>query len=318
MEKPKVILNKKRDFSDVINATFSFITQEIKVYGKMLLYYAGIPVLAASILGAYFSGTELSTMFLKLETGSDYQLGLDYQLKVIGVNLLNAMVYVLLSGLSYAYLVTYKENGAGGFELQDVWSRFKKGIGTMILFAVIISIIAGVVIAVASLLVVLGTIFGSPALSVVVGIPAALFLLCVFIYFLVTLSPAGMIIYDESPDFSNIFTRCFELIKGSWWQTFGIIFILGIIYSMVSSLFSIPVLVSSILEGIAYSSSPEVVASQSKSFAFVLTALISTLGGNAIYPILAIGCGIQYFNLKEKRENLDLLGRIEEISDSTI
>ena len=319
MEKPKVILNKKRDFSDVINATFSFISQEIKVYGKLLLYYGGIPILAISIMGAFLSGTELSTIFASLESGGDYDLGLNYQLKVIAANLLNALVYACISGLTFAYLVQYKLYGSGGFQVQDVWKRFNKGFANLFLFGVLlffISAIVGVVIALIVFLI--GTMGGPVVLALVFGIPAFIFMFCVVVYFAVTFSTAGMIIYDENPDFGGIFTRCFELIKGSWWQTFGVLFILMIIYSMVSSLFSIPVLISGVLEGIAFANGSEVIATDSKSFSFVFTSLISTLGSNVLYPVVAIGCGIQYFNLREKRENLDLLGRIEDISGSSI
>ena len=59
MEKPTVILEKERDFTDLINATFAFIGQEFKMLFKVIFFYAGIFIIAGAILQASYTGNTI-------------------------------------------------------------------------------------------------------------------------------------------------------------------------------------------------------------------------------------------------------------------
>ena len=281
MNKPLVELNKKRDFSDVINATFAFIIQEIKRYGKTILYYGGIPILLAGIAGAVFSGAELSNVFSQMSSGeiSAHSLGASYQFKVLAVNLLITVVYLCLSGLTAAYMVLYSDPSREGFGIADVWLQFKAKFVKQLSFYLLVFLVVAAIAMVFSFIFIglgIGAGYGGSRLLV-----------------------ALMVI---------------DLIKGSWWQSFAIILVIYLIYSIISSLFSIPVMVSSMVKGFVAASGGGFDAGN-LSFTMVLTSLISTLGSLLIYPILIVGVGIQYYNLKEKTDNVGLIERIAQMSD---
>lgn len=319
MNKPRVELNKERDFSDVINATFAFIIQEIKRYGKTILYYGGIPILLAGIAGAVFSGAELSNVFSQMSSGeiSAHSLGASYQFKVLAVNLLITAVYLCLSGLTAAYMVLYSDPSREGFGIADVWLQFKAKFVKQLSFYLLVFLVVAAIAMVFSFIFIglgIGAGYGGSRLLLALMVIAVILLLLFFIYLSVPLSMANMVIYAEDVDLGKVFKRCLDLIKGSWWQSFAIILVIYLIYSIISSLFSIPVMVSSMIKGFVAASGGGFDAGN-LSFTMVLTSLISTLGSLLIYPILIVGVGIQYYNLKEKTDNVGLIERIAQMSD---
>ncbi len=54
MMNQNVIVSKKREFGDVLNAGFAFIKQEYKKIWTMMVMYAGVPVLLYAALYAFF------------------------------------------------------------------------------------------------------------------------------------------------------------------------------------------------------------------------------------------------------------------------
>jgi hypothetical protein len=55
MNKQEIELKKYRDFTDVFNASFAFISQELKRLFQVIGLYAGIPVIIAVIMNAYYT-----------------------------------------------------------------------------------------------------------------------------------------------------------------------------------------------------------------------------------------------------------------------
>jgi len=318
MDKPVVVLKKSRDFSDVINATFAFISQEFKSYGRVFLYYAGIPILLSAIAGAFFSGTEITRVFSNMDGINDSMdvLGASYFVKLGILFLLSIVVYVFISGLTASYLQLYSEKGRSGFEANDVWQSFIthlwRLVGFYLLFFIGFIFIGGVLGIVISSF----SLAGSGGVGAFIIIFLSMLLFFVFlIYASVPLSMGYLVIYSEDRSLGGLFKRVFELVKGHWWQSFGVIFVLSLIYSIISSLFSIPVFISSVMQGFLTASGGDPIGSDSLTVTMIVGSLIGTLGQFIMYPIILVGIGVQYFNLREQKDNEGLLEKVSEMAE---
>lgn len=318
MEKPTVLLKKSRDFSDVINATFAFISQEFKSYGKVILYYGGIPILLTAIAGAFFSGTEMSKIFSQmgaLENSMDI-FGVSYFAKIALVYVLSLLVFVFISGLTAAYMELYTLKGRNNFETNEVWHLFTSSVGQLIGFYLLVFL--GFVILGGGIAIIIASfsLVGSGGVGAALTIFLAMMIFLVLVvYVSVPLSLGYVIIYSEERSFGALFSRMFQLVKGSWWQTFGIIFVLFLIYSLLGSLFSIPVFISSMMQGIVSASGGDPIGGENLTFTMIVVSLISTLGQFIMYPIMLIGVGVQYYNLREQKDNDSLLKKVAEMAE---
>jgi hypothetical protein len=284
----------------------------------VFLLYAGIPILLAAIAGAFFTGTEMSNVFSQMGN-TDYPsevFGASYFLNVGLVYLLSMVVYVFISGLTAAYMHLYTVKGRNGFEPNEVWKYFTTFVWKLVGFYLLVflgfAVVGGTIAAVLGGLSVLGE--GGVGAAVVIFFSMLLFLV-LGLYVAVPMSMGYLVIYTEDRSLSALFKRVFELVKGFWWQTFGVIFILILIYSIVSSLFSIPIFISSVLQGVLSATGGDPIGGENLTFTMVLVSLIGTLGQFIMYPIMLIGIGVQYFNLREKKDNEGLLEKVAEMAE---
>lgn len=112
---------------------------------------------------------------------------------------------------------------------------------------------------------------------------------------------------EEDLDFGQAMSRCFELVKGHWWSTFGLLLITGIIAYMISIACSIgPVLVLSLLRDLDL---PSTLGRITEILIMLVTELISVAG----YSIVLIAAAVQYYNLVERVEGVGLMERIDHI-----
>src|SRR5690554_6896170 len=108
MKKPLINLEKERDFTDVINTTFSFIKQEFKPLMKTVLLCVGLPIIIASSFAAIYSQNAMANMFDALQ-GNTIANSQSFTAIVFGLvaNLLMGIVVMFLSGLVASYLAEY-------------------------------------------------------------------------------------------------------------------------------------------------------------------------------------------------------------------
>jgi hypothetical protein len=284
MNKPIIILEKERDFTDVINATFSFITQEFKLLFKVIALYAGLPIIAASVPAAIYTQDTFASIFSALK-GNAPQQQPDFEMMAL-MYILMIVAFLIISGLIGAYFDEYKTKGHGGFEVGDVWRNF---IGKSGLF-LLINIVAFVIIAVG-------------------------FILCLLpgIYLAIPLSLTTTILFIEKTDFKQTFNRCFDLIKDNWWATFGVIIVISIITSILGGLFSIPSMVIGFVQGFTIATSD--VTTQFNSTPVIVSTVVGSIGSYFIYVISYVAIGFQFFSLKEKKDQTSLFKKVFEITN---
>ncbi len=284
MSKPLVVLEKERDFTDIVNGTFSFISQEYKPLLKVILLYAGLPIIAVSIATALYTDSSFSGIF-SLFKGNVQPQQPDFVLLLIMYGLMFITAYQI-SGLVAAYFAEYKEKGHGNFTAADVWSRFMSRIGTFLLVSIVTLLMM---------------IFG--------------FALCIFpgIYLMVPLSLTITILFLEDTDLSQSIDRSFRLISNNWWITFAIILVVGLIVSMVSTIFSVPAFIIIFVQG--FLAATKEGSADYQSLPVIISMVIGTVGQYLIYGISYVTIGLQYFNLKEQKDQTSLFKKVSEITN---
>jgi hypothetical protein len=284
MNKPLVVLEKERDFTDVINATFSFISQEFKLLMTVVLLYAGIPIVLAAIPAAIYSEDSLSNVIMAFQ-GQGTPQQPDFGM-IFLVNGLMIIAVSIMAGIIGAYLALYSEKGHGAFSAGDVWNKFISKLGTFILFTVVATLII---------------LFGS-VLCLIPGI-----------YLMVPLSLGINVIYMEGTDFGATFDRCFKIVKDNWWITFALILVVGLIVMILGGLFSLPAMMIVLVEGVTAATGDG--TAEVNSMAVIVTTVIGTIGQYLLYIISYVSIGVQYFNLKEKKDQTSLFKKVSGITN---
>ncbi|HAK76027.1 MAG TPA: hypothetical protein DCM71_03755 [Runella sp.] len=277
--KPPVILLQQRDFGQKINATFDFVVQNFKPLAISLLYIAGpLSLVGGFFMGSYQSGI-LEMQKSVLESGSSSFDGI-YQM--VGTVFLLSFFLILANIISSlvigAYFLEY-EAGNRNITPEIVWNRLKGYIGKALIFNFVMGI------------------------AVVAGI---VFFLLPGIYLGVTLSLMTMILMRENLDLGDTFRRCFYLIKDKWWSTFGLLFVMGIVSSIIGYAFQIPTLILTVMSSLQ-------VKLANTEVLMTISGVIATVGGGLVRSLVLIAIVFQYYNLVERREGSGILGAIDNI-----
>lgn len=291
----KINIYFKRSFGDKLNATFDFIRQNAKVLVKYIVYF----LLPVSLIQAFttnaFMGGALSLDQTFQNTDLDhanalYSLGASY----IGTILLSIIGAILITSIIYALMRIYEEREQ---KLQDItWEEIRPRLFhnikrlSLLFFITFILMIAAVVaiviLAYASKVTLILTI---PAF-VAVLIPYAM-LPCTYLF--------------EDISFGNAFAKAFRLGFKTWGGTFGIVFIMGLIASILQGVTTTPWYVATLVK--TYFSVTETESSflSSTGFEFLmyLLGIIQAFGSYLAGGFTLIGMAYQYGHASETVDN---------------
>lgn len=286
MEKPKIVVREARNFSGVINAAFSFIGQEFKPLFKTMLIYGSIPMLLAAIATAIYTNQAFSNFGKPVSGPFDALsnsgiLGGWYFLTLLA----SFVAYVVMLGLVFAYFRLYRERGAGNFEPSDVWRLFASKMGTLL---------------------------GHQILAAIIIMFFTLLLIIPGIYVAIPLSFVMMVAMEEDVTFGENWTRCFYLVRGNWWSTFGLILIMSIIVGVLSSIASLPATIYMLVYGISKGSG--INPSEINTPFLSISYMFATLAQFLLYVILFVTIAFQYYNLVEQKDKVSLMDKINSIS----
>ena len=285
MNKQEIELVKYRDFSDVFNGSFAFMSQELKQLIRVFGLYAGVPVIISVILSALYMQDTFSTIFETINNGGAPVGGPNPVLILLTI-IVSFVAQVFIMGLVPAYLGEYEDKGRDGFTAADVWNRFARHFGAIIGY----SIITG--------------------LLMFIGF---LFLIIPGIYLMVPFTFVLYVKVIEDKDLGDTLSRCFQLVKSRWWATFGIIILAYLIISVVGWLFSIPTMIVAGIEGFTAVSGGEAV--DGSSLGIILSTVFAGLGQYILYPVLYIIIAFQYYTLREQKDRSSLMDRISSITE---
>ncbi len=277
LSKPSIILQKERDFGNVINASFSFLVQEFKTLFKVLLFYVAPFILVSAISSAMyqvslFENTRSSLNFLAKMFSPQYFVTL----------ILSLISNVMFISAMYSYFRLYRDKGKGNFSVEDVWDVMK----TKIFTSLGVSIIVGLI--------------------VVVGI---ILLIVPGIYLGIVLSLIFPVLFFEEKDFSESFKRCFFLIKDAWWRTFGLLIIAYLMVAVAGFIFMLPQSILSITHTLHSLGGK----SGDTHLTFIIVSTLGTLCATLLHSVTFSAISFQYFTLVEEKESPSLEDKINNI-----
>ncbi|GAB3721564.1 hypothetical protein GCM10027594_01990 [Hymenobacter agri] len=242
---------RERDFGAKVSATFDFLSSQFKPFVKCLAYFTLPGALLMGIGLALFMGKAAgfySSIFSAARRGGGAMRGVDPLAMYrgwggvgMGLTVLGGLVtLVLLSATVYSYLrVRLHLSAAETVQPRQVWAWLRPRLGRMLLACLLL-----MALWIGALMVWIGALMVLGGITAVGGIKwmfllifvlyAAIFWLagCLALYFPV------LWLEDLGP--TQALSRCFYLIKGKWWSTFGLLMIMAIIQSTMSYLFAIP------------------------------------------------------------------------------
>lgn len=303
----KMQLLKTRNFTDVINDTLGFIKLNIKPMLQVILFLV-LPIL---VFGCFFfsryftaimgvAGHTDPTAVTQAIMGSVGSIALGY----IGIIIGSVCLYLTVTE---AFL-KYEASETGVIEASDIFDGIKKdflrfigfsfafGVIVITVFSLIIGLIAGVAVA------------GSGGIAALLGFVAFF----AFFYGMIAIIFTPFIYMRERNGIFNALSRSFYLIKGHWWQTFGVIFVVYMIMYFASLIFIIPfyaMFFASLLHGISGGGAPSFEMSSWGTVAFVFMMCGVTIMASMIHVAVAM----QYYSLVEKKEGVDVMQQIENI-----
>ncbi|WP_187264588.1 hypothetical protein [Pontibacter beigongshangensis] len=280
----KINFREERDFGQKLNATFHFIRSNFKALFRTVLLYVTPVALVSGIL----SGLYQARLLKKIGGGygQESYAELSFFEQVNSLNYYAYLFFTLVSVLMlmltvHSYMVVYQDE-EGRVEPAAVWQHIKVNLVKVIY--------SGVALAFLTLL--------------------GLVLLGFGIYLSIVFSLFVIIMVREELDFIPTVERCFYLMKGNWWATFGFLLMAGLIQSVIGWLPALPAMLIPTLRMFEVpGADSDVLLVFLNAFASVLTVFV--------YAVSAVAIGFQYYNLVEKKDGIgymeqaDRIGRLQ-------
>ncbi|HEX8428576.1 hypothetical protein [Hymenobacter sp.] len=306
---------QERDFGAKIGSTFEFLGAHWRPLGKCLAYF----VLPVSLLAGIGLGLVTNGMWnvaadnaqsarngtITASASSASMFGVSYFVGV-GLAIVSGVIaFTMLLSTLYAYtriLLTEEPNVA--LTPARVWKQIKAGLGRML---AAMGTLCGLYMLLAGGFVALVSIVGGGAGMVVVFL-VFLVLMPVILYVMVPLSLFFPALWMENSGVLETLRRCFYLVRGNWWASFGLLLVAGMIQGMLTFLFILPqyaVMFGKILKIPVLGSDAFGIAAQ----------CFYALGITFTYSVSLLAMLFQYFHLVEEKEGLGMRNLVDSLGN---
>lgn len=289
---------KERDFGQKIEASFDFVRAHFRPFGKCLLYIV-LPAALLSGIGAGLMQARLQTYMPQMMAAqragrqvlfsmTNFLVSPEYLLALIA----SFFTFTLLILTTYGYLTLCltRADPAAEITVAEVWALVRRRLlGTLLATLGLFGIM---MVAVLPFMGVIG-------LVQVIGPSAGVLMPVLYfglIYFMIALSLFYIIWVREELGFFATLRRCFYLIWGKWWSTFGLIFVMGMIIGLMAIVFFIPQSFLNVGTLLTPNATPP------NGLLVVAVNTLSTMALIMLYPLLFLALAFQYFNLVERKE----------------
>jgi hypothetical protein len=311
----------ERDFGAKISATFEFISAHWRTLGKCLMYFVLPFTLLMGIGLGFFTNSmfdQMSGAMAGKKSGWHSTVGAHTSSSPFGMFNFGGMALAFIAGMLAFLLLTGTVFGYLRARLRlpanqpvtpaEVWAEVRARLGRMVL--VIMLLVGGYVVVVLGAVMLIGVLAstggGGSFASAVLGFPLVGALV---VYLAVVLSLFFPVLWLEDNSLMGTLLRCFQLIKGRWWATFGLIAVVGIIQSSLSIVFIIPqyaVMFGKMLH----------VPGLDSDLLGILAQCIYAAGIIFTYTIPLLALSFQYFNLAEQKEGVGLRLLVNELGQA--
>lgn len=275
---------QERDFSAKFSATFEFLGAHWRPLGKCLLYF----VVPAALLMGLLMGIAQNSM-LRFAGRADLPPAerfntLNNLTPTYWLGMLTMLIcYALLGATVYGYVRVRMELPAEQeVTPRLVWEQVLRLAPRLAVSTVVVLVI---------------TMLGC-ALLLVPGI-----------YLSVALSLVWAVQSFESPALGGGISRSISLIRGKWWSTLGLSFVMTLLIAVVGMLFQIPQYLTMLGKMMHW----QWLASDALT---VASTMVGSIGQMVLYTPLLLALLFQYFNLVERKEGVGLRSLVDSLGSS--
>jgi hypothetical protein len=267
----------------LLNATFAFTKQEFKPIFKAMLILVLPLLVLLGIISGIFQAEFLSMKVAPEDFGSG---GMEYIQTIIIQYGLMMLVYYLatsvISAVVLGYIIEYINNGPQ-VPFENIVAQVKTYLPRLMWLNIVYIVIITI---------------------------AMFFFLIPGIYLYIALAISPVILVFEDATIGTSFKRSMYFLKGFWWRTVGYVIIIGLIYSLISSVFSIPTFILTVLQttGII-PGSPD---SPTMLMLSILANIISTFS-YLFLSFVIIFLSLYYFSQYEIKEAGNIIKSVDEL-----
>ena len=317
MERAKIELYKTRTFSEKLNDTIGFMRESWRTQLKYFIYLM-LPcsIVLAFFLNHFFSG--YMSLIMAVQNVGDPRSDVGSFLLNAGAMLIVFMVtYALLIALVYALVRLYRARGED--RLKNLTTEELKPELMFCLRRSCMLMLATIVIAIVVLLIFGGLMAGAFVINPGFGLMS---LMLLYIALLVVALPMMLVtpIYMLEDDISIIpaFQKAFHLGIPTWGGIFAVVFVLGIIASIIQTVTMGPWYILFIVK-MVFTLSNDLDGSFTSSifytFAEYITCVLQCLGMLFSSVLTIVGLTIQYGHASDKIDGVGVVEKIEQFDE---
>ena len=287
-----VQFKKERDLGGIITDTFKFLRLEWKPFFTTIFKISIIPILLAIAAIIFFSVSfsDLFSLALSSNDGSlgDENLGMFF-VSIAFLFLFYLIAYVMVTASAMYYIRSYIENqGVIDYSYINEMTKIK-----------------------------FWSLSGVFILKFFIILVGAFFCFLPSIYFGVVLSLSTSLFVFSDKDPLDAIGQSFTIIKGYWWETFGVIIVVTILVVVLNYISQVPATIYQFIKmGISIESNdPTELFSLFKDPIYLILLVFSYLVRFFLYTITIISYVFIYFDINERNnatgsiEMIDTLGQ---------
>ena len=281
MNSKPIVLLQERDFGQKMNVSFEFVSKNFAPLLKALLFIAGPAALLAGIANGIFQ-----SRLLNVPTLANPKLNFSqyFVLEYLFVIIFSVVTYFLAYATVSSFVTLYEERGSSvDITPGTVWTKLTENISSSL---------------------------GALVISFILTLIGTLFFIIPGIYLGIALQFFMMITIREKLSAVDALKKSQKLIKDKWWSTFGLMMIMSMVAGVISIVFQLPVLITTIFSTLGLAKE----WANMKAWMIIANA-VSILGSSIVQALVWIALAFQYYNLVERQTGSGLLNEIESLGE---
>ena len=302
-QSPKIPFYVQRPFGEKMNASFDFIKENWKVMLKYITYLI-LPVCLVQALSMNsFMGQYMGLIMNDLGNPSIDDFGAGFFLSY-GVMMLCAMIGgLLMTSLVYALVKLYneREERLNNITFSDIKPLLFRNIGRLIVLGLVLT---GLLIVAMFVMILLGM---ASTLTLILTFPA-------FVALMVALTIWPPIYLYENIGVGASLSKAFRMGFATWGGIFGIMFIMGIIASVLQGVAMMPWYMAVVVKSLFTYSTEGTIAGESNILYDIFVYLLGIVQAYGVYLSMIfslLGISYQYAHASEKLDSITVESEID-------
>jgi len=283
METSKIELQRIREFGEVFNATFAFLKQEFKPFGRSVLVFILPSILILGTTIVLFSSFSFGTLTKPENLGTSSYFVEFFKICMI-IIVFSVLLQTIIMSTIYSYLNLYLKK-VENIGISEMFTEIKANF-----FPVM----------------------GASVLSGIVMVFGLIFCFLPGIYLGVSLSMINIAVVIEKKGIGEAFSRSFQLSHKQWGWTFLILLVSIVLYYVMYIILNIPGMIIGFTSVFQNFKNPINPYEKYGVIYLIYTSVVSTIT-YLLSTIPALLIAFQYFNIVETIEKPSLIERIGEI-----